>query len=59
MIESIAAFFESLGMNKALEQVSYLLDPKNIPFAIWETLYAPFLATIFAYVSDCLWAFSW
>ena len=50
MIEQIAGFFESLGMPKALEQVSFLLDPKTIPFAIWETLYAPFLATVFAYL---------
>ena len=50
MIEQLAAFFESLGLPKAMEQVSFLLDPKTIPFAIWETLYAPFLAAIFAYV---------
>ena len=50
MIDRIAAFFESLGMSKALEQVEYLLDPVNIPFAIWETLYAPFLAALFAYL---------
>ena len=23
---------------------------RNIPFAIWETLYAPLIATVFAYV---------
>ena len=50
MIEQIAGFFESMGMPKALEQVSFLLDPKTIPFAIWETLYAPFLAAVFAYL---------
>ena len=50
MIEQIAAFFENLGLNKALEQVEFLLDPVNIPFAIWETLYAPVLATLFAYL---------
>ena len=50
MVESIAAFFESMGLSKAMEQVSFLLDPVNIPFAIWETLYAPLLAAVFAYV---------
>ena len=50
MIEQIAAFLEGLGLPKAVEQVSFLLDPKTIPFAIWETLYAPFLATVFAYL---------
>ncbi len=50
MVEQIAALFESWGLSKALEQVEFLLDPVNIPFAIWETLYAPLLATVFAYV---------
>ena len=50
MTEQLAAFLESLGMSKALEQVQYLLSPKNIPLAIWDTLYAPFLATVFAYL---------
>ena len=50
MTQEIAAFLEGLGLPKAVEQVSFLLDPKTIPFAIWETLYAPFLATVFAYL---------
>ena len=50
MIERIAAFLESMGVGKALEQVEFLLDPVNIPFAIWETLYAPFLAAFLAYL---------
>ena len=49
MVERIASLLESWGATKALEQAEFLLDPANIPFAIWETLYAPFLATIFAY----------
>jgi D-methionine transport system permease protein len=32
------------------DQLEYLLNPANIPFAIWETLYAPLLAAVFAYV---------
>lgn len=50
MLESLTAFFESLGISKAAEQLEFLLDPSNIPFAIWETLYAPLIATVLAYV---------
>jgi len=50
MLEQIASFFESLGATKALEQLEYLLDPVTIPFATWEALYAPFLATVLAYL---------
>ena len=50
MVESVISFFESLGFTKVPEQISFLLDPVNIPFAIWETLYAPLIATVFAYV---------
>ena len=50
MTEKIVALLESWGVNKALEQVEFLLDPANIPFAIWETLYAPLLAAVFAYL---------
>ena len=50
MLDKVIAFFESLGYTKVPEQISFLLDPVNIPFAIWETLYAPLVATVFAYV---------
>lgn len=50
MLETLTAFFESLGVAKAAEQMEFLLDPANIPFAIWETLYAPLIATVLAYV---------
>lgn len=50
MAEKIISLLESWDVAKAAEQVEFLLDPANIPFAIWETLYAPFLATIFAYL---------
>ena len=50
MVENIASWLESMGVSKALEQVEFLADGSNILFAIWETLYAPFLATIFAYL---------
>ena len=50
MLDKVIAFFESLGFTKVPEQISFLLDPVNIPFAIWETLYAPLVATVFAYV---------
>ena len=50
MLENLTAFLESAGIPKAAEQVSFLFDPVNIPFAIWETLYAPLIATVLAYV---------
>ena len=50
MVEQIVSVLESWGVRQAMEQVQYLLDPVNIPFAIWETLYAPLVAAFFAYV---------
>lgn len=50
MIETLTEFFTSLGVSKAGEQLAFLTDPSVLPFAIWETLYAPILATLFAYV---------
>ena len=32
------------------EQISYLSDFGGIAFSIWETIYAPALATLFAYI---------
>lgn len=49
-MEQLVQLLESIGFNKVQEQLDFLLNPENIPFAIWETLYAPFLAAIFAYV---------
>ncbi len=50
MLEQITAFFEGLGFTKVDAQLEFLLDPTSIPIAIWETLYAPLLAALFAYV---------
>ena len=50
MIERLTLFFEGMGVRKAAEQLEFLLDPGNIPFAVWETLYAPLLAAVFAYL---------
>ena len=50
MLENVALTLESWGVSKALDQLEYLLDLPTMAFAIWETLYAPLLATIFAYV---------
>ena len=50
MVEQIASVLEGWGVRYALEQVEYLLNPANLPFDIWETLYAPVLAAVFAYV---------
>ena len=50
MLEQLVSFLESMGVPKAAEQVNFLFDPVNIPFAIWETLYAPLIATVLAYI---------
>ena len=50
MLENIASVLESWGVKKAAEQLEFLLDPATLPFAIWETLYAPLLAAVFAYI---------
>lgn len=50
MLEWLIELFESWGFNKVEDQLEFLLNPANIPFAIWETLYAPLLAAVFAYL---------
>ena len=50
MLETLTLFFENLGFRKVPEQLEFLLNPENIPFDIWETLYAPLAATVLAYV---------
>ena len=48
MLETIASTLESWGVNKALDQLEFLLNPSNIPFAVWETLSAPLIAAVLA-----------
>ena len=50
MNEQLIAFLEQLGFTKVEAQLDYLLTPETIPFAIWETLYAPLAATVLAYL---------
>lgn len=50
MTQNLIVFFENLGVAKAADQVKFLFSKGTVPFAIWETLYAPLLATLFAYV---------
>ena len=50
MLESIVAWLESIGFTNVQGQVEYLLDAKEVLFAVWETLYAPLAATLFAYI---------
>ena len=50
MLEQLIQLLESWGFTKVEDQLEFLLDPANLPFAIWETLYAPFLAAVFAYL---------
>ena len=46
MLEQLIEILEGWGIKKAADQLEFLLDPGNIPFAIWETLYAPLLAAV-------------
>lgn len=50
MFETLTAFFESLGVVKAAEQLEYLSQVPTWLLLIWETLYAPLAATFFAYL---------
>lgn len=50
MLEALTVFFENLGMTKVPEQLEYLSDIPNLLFIVWETLYAPLAATLFAYL---------
>ena len=50
MVIWLTDLFNSMGVAKVEEQLNFLLNPENIPFAIWETLYAPLVAAVFAYI---------
>ncbi len=50
MRESLIAILESWGVNSAAGQVEFLTDPGTMLFAVWETVYAPLAATVFAYL---------
>ena len=50
MSEALIQVFESWGIAKVPEQIAYLSDFGELAFSVWETVYAPALATLFAYV---------
>lgn len=50
MVEFLTRLFESWGVKDAAAQLEYLFHSGTLSFAIWETLYAPMLATVFAYI---------
>lgn len=50
MSEALITLFESWGIAKVPEQIAYLSDFGELAFSIWETVYAPALATLFAYL---------
>ncbi len=50
MFEQLIQLLEGWGISKVEDQLTFLLNPENIPMAIWETLYAPLLAAVFAYM---------
>lgn len=50
MLDGLISLLESWGVNSAADQIEFLLEPGTLPFAIWETLYAPAAATVLAYV---------
>ena len=49
MAEHLIALLESWGIHKAASQVEYLLDFPEVLGQIWETVYAPAAAPLFAY----------
>lgn len=49
MSEFFISLFENWGFTKVPEQIAYLSDLGGMAFNIWETVYAPALATLFAY----------
>ena len=49
MSEFLINLFENWGFTKVPEQIAYLSDLGGMAFNIWETVYAPALATLFAY----------
>ena len=50
MSEALIALFEGWGFSKVPEQIAYLSDFGQLAFSVWETVYAPALATLFAYI---------
>lgn len=50
MLEQIIAYLEDWGFTRVEAQLQYLMDMENLRTAIWETLYAPLLSALFAYV---------
>lgn len=50
MREALISLLESWGVNSAAGQVEFLTNPGTMLFAVWETVYAPLAATVFAYV---------
>ena len=50
MLKGLIQLLEGWGISKVEDQLNFLLNPENIPMAIWETLYAPILAAVFAYI---------
>lgn len=50
MSEALIQLFEGWGIAKVPEQIAYLSDFGELTFSVWETVYAPALATLFAYV---------
>ena len=49
-MDKLVAVLEGWGFTKVEAQLQFLLNPENIPMAIWETLYAPLAAALLAYL---------
>ena len=50
MLEALISLLESWGVNSAASQLAFLTDPGTMLFAVWETVYTPMAATVFAYI---------
>lgn len=49
MLDQLIALFEGLGFNKVPQQIHFIFSDQ-ILMALWETLYATLLGTLFAYL---------
>ncbi len=50
MLEFLTGLFESWGLPKAASQAEYLLNGPEMLSQIWQTVYAPVVATVLAYL---------
>ena len=50
MLEWLTQLFESWGLSNAANQAEYLLNGPELLSQLWQTIYAPFMAAVLAYL---------